>query len=165
MRKDNNWKIVLLVAVIFICIGSIAYIFQSNDKKIIKDNNNRKEEVKETETKEIDNKEQDEANEIVETNEDNSSEKYKETEKFKNQEGENVEVSGDKIVSATGFAGASNYKFYLRKGTLYFRNISTDKEEIIATGVKDLYLENKEVTAELSEEGKIIKENNYINYK
>ena len=162
MRKDNNWKIVLLVAVIFICIGSIAYIFQSNDNEII---NNIEEEVKETETKEIDNKEQDEANEIVETNEDNSSEKYKETEKFKNQEGENVEVSGDKIVSATGFAGASNYKFYLRKGTLYFRNISTDKEEIIATGVKDLYLENKEVTAELSEEGKIIKENNYINYK
>ncbi len=162
MRKDNNWKIVLLAAVIFICIGSIAYIFQSNDNEII---NNIEEEVKETETKEIDNKEQDEANEIVETNEDNSSEKYKETEKFKNQEGENVEVSGDKIVSATGFAGASNYKFYLRKGTLYFRNISTDKEEIIATGVKDLYLENKEVTAELSEEGKIIKENNYINYK
>ena len=161
MRKDNNWKIVLLVAVIFICIGSIAYIFQSNDNEIIKDNNNRKEEVKETETKEIDNKEKDE---IVETKEDNS-EEYKETEKFKNQEGEDVEVSGDKIVSATGFAGASNYKFYLRKGTLYFRNISTDKEEIIATGVKDLYLENKEVTAELSEEGKIIKENNYINYK
>ena len=48
---------------------------------------------------------------------------------------------------------------------MYFRNISTDKEEIIATGVKELYLENKEVTAELSEEGKIIKENNYINYK
>ena len=158
MRKDNNWKIVLLVAVIFICIGSIAYIFQSNDNEII---NNIKEETKETETKEIDNKEKDE---IVETKEDNS-EEYKETEKFKNQEGEDVEVSGDKIVSATGFAGASNYKFYLRKGTLYFRNISTDKEEIIATGVKDLYLENKEVTAELSEEGKIIKENNYINYK
>ena len=69
MRKDNNWKIVLLVAVIFICIGSIAYIFQSNDNEIINENNNREEETKETETKEVDNKEQDEANEIVETKE------------------------------------------------------------------------------------------------
>ena len=71
------------------------------------------------------------------------------------------------MVEATGFAGASNYKFYLRGTTLYFLDTSdaNNKEEIIAYNVKDLYLENKEVTAELGANGRIVKENNYVTYK
>ena len=112
-----------------------------------------------------DNNDKTETKEII-NNEETKEEEYDETEEFTNQDGEEVKVSGDKVVSATGFAGASNYKFYLRNGTLYFKNISKDdEEEIIATGVKDLYLENKEVTAELGENGKIVKENNYVTYK
>ena len=150
MEKDNNWNAVLTVAVFFILVGIAVFIIQSTTKKEInfEDNNDK------TETKEIIN------------NEETKEEEYDETEEFTNQDGEEVKVSGDKVVSATGFAGASNYKFYLRNGTLYFKNISKDdEEEIIATGVKDLYLENKEVTAELGENGKIVKENNYVTYK
>ncbi|MBQ6495389.1 MAG: hypothetical protein IJI49_05245 [Bacilli bacterium] len=150
MKKDNNWNAVLTVAVFFILVGIAVFIIQSTTKKEInfEDNNDK------TETKEIIN------------NEETKEEEYDETEEFTNQDGEEVKVSGDKVVSATGFAGASNYKFYLRNGTLYFKNISKDdEEEIIATGVKDLYLENKEVTAELGENGKIVKENNYVTYK
>ena len=150
MKKDNNWNAVLTVAVFFILVGIAVFIIQSTTKKEInfEDNNDN------TETQEIIN------------NEETKEEEYDETEEFTNQDGEEVKVSGDKVVSATGFAGASNYKFYLRNGTLYFKNISKDdEEEIIATGVKDLYLENKEVTAELGENGKIVKENNYVTYK
>lgn len=150
MKKDNNWNAVLTVALFFILVGIAVFIIQSTTKKEInfEDNNDK------TETKEIIN------------NEETKEEEYNETEEFTNQDGEEVKVSGDKVVSATGFAGASNYKFYLRNGTLYFKNISKDdEEEIIATGVKDLYLENKEVTAELGENGKIVKENNYVTYK
>ena len=165
-KRKSNWTIVLIVGILFVIIGTItylthSYILSSNTKNDInkttnnKDNNNeQKEEPKEKNTDTKDNKE--------------SKEKEDEkTENFKDQEGNDVKISGDKIVSATGFAGASNYKFYLRSNTLYFRNISDEdsKEEIIATGVKDLYLENKEVTAELLPEGKIVQENNYITYK
>ena len=155
-KSNSNWSIVILIALLFIVIGTVVYLIQYNNENKQKntttnnatENNNQEEETKQ------------------ETKEEPDKTEYKENEEFKNQEGDNVEISGDKIVSATGFAGASNYKFYLRNGTLYFRNISKDtEEEIIATGVKDLYLENKEVTAELTENGKIVKENNYITYK
>ena len=155
-KSNSNWSLVLLVAILFIVIGTVVYLIQYNNENKQKntttnnvtENNNQEEETKQ------------------ETKEEPDKTEYKEKEEFENQEGDNVEISGDKIVSATGFAGASNYKFYLRNGTLYFRNISKDtEEEIIATGVKDLYLENKEVTAELTENGKIVKENNYITYK
>ena len=132
-RKDSsNWKSVLIVALIFISVGTLTYIVHTKiPKKILK-----------------------------KTNTDI-------TEKFEDQEGKTIEITANKIVSATGFAGASNYKFYLKEETLFFLNIANknNKEEIIATGVKDLYLENKEVTAELFENGKIVKENNYITYK
>ena len=151
MKEENNsWKAVLKAALFIIMVGSAIFIIQSTSRPETKDKeDNTKTEEKEN-TKEETKKEETE---------------YKEQEEFTNQNGEEVKISGDKVVSATGFAGASNYKFYLRNGTLYFRNISKDEEEIIATGVKDLYLENKEVTAELSEEGKVVKENNYITYK
>lgn len=82
------------------------------------------------------------------------------------QEGEEVKVDANKMVTATGFSGASNYKFYLRGTTLYFKDTSTgdNPEEIIAYNVKDLYLKNKEVTADLYSDGQIVKENNYITY-
>ena len=164
-KKENNWNSVLITALIFIIIGATVYFIQSNQPQNINNNTTSpsiNNEVKEIETEEKKEKE----NKIKEETEKTEETEYKEKEDFKNQEGDNIQISGDKIVSATGFAGASNYKFYLRNGNLYFRNISqSDEEEIIATGVKNLYLENKEVTAELSEEGKIIKENNYITYK
>ena len=62
---------------------------------------------------------------------------------YKTQDGEDVTIKADKAVTATGFAGAGNYKFFLRGTTLYFRNTSSDdnQEEILAYNVKDLYFE------------------------
>ena len=158
-KNSSNWKAVLIVALIFICVGILTYIVHTQiPKKVLKKTNNN---VTEKKTNiQNNNKEESNKNEKEES-------KKQETEKFEDQEGNEVEITGDKIVGATGFAGASNYKFYLKDGTLFFRNISNkeNKEEIIATGVKDLYLENKEVIAELSENGNIVKENNYITYK
>lgn len=77
-----------------------------------------------------------------------------------------VKVEANKVVEATGFAGASNYKFYLRGTTLYFKDVSSnDSEEILAYNVKDIYLKNNEVTAKLYSDGKVIKENDYIDYE
>ena len=159
-RNNSNWEPVLIVALIFIGIGVVTYIIHSHTQTLTSTNN-----VTNTTSKKDTNENTEKDNNKEEEN--NKEENNKETENFKDQEGNDVKISGDKVVSATGFAGASNYKFYLRNGTLYFRNIAHEdsKEEVIATGVKDLYLENKEVTAELSEDGKIVKENNYITYK
>ncbi len=84
-----------------------------------------------------------------------------------NQIGEEITINADKIVTATGFAGASNYKYYLRGTTLYFRNISSSKneEEILAYNVKDIYLDGDMVVAELQANGNVVKENSYITYK
>ena len=97
----------------------------------------------------------------------NTSSEGKKEYNYKTQDGEDVTIKADKSVTATGFAGAGNYKFFLRGTTLYFRNTSSDdnQEEVLAYNVKDLYLENKEVVAELGKDGKIVKENNYITYK
>ena len=160
-RKNSNWKAVLIVGIIFIIVGTITYLTHSYILEN-KTNNDTKEK-----NDIVESKDNDEDNNNTSTNDEEKKEEVKETENFKDQEGNDVKISGDKIVSATGFAGASNYKFYLRNGELYFRNISNEEndEELIATGVKDLYLENKEVTAELLPDGKIVKENNYITYK
>lgn len=84
---------------------------------------------------------------------------------YKNQNGDDIEIIADKVVTATGFAGASNFKFYLRKNDLYFENISIENSrERIATNVLDLYLEEEQVVAKLGNDGKIIKDNNYVKY-
>ena len=158
-KNESNWNIVLIIALLFIIIGAITCIIQFKQEQL-QNNNILKGTKKEEDNIEI--KEEDNTEIKEEDNKDNKSKE----EEFKNQEGDTVKIEGDKIVSATGFAGASNYKFYLKGSNLYFKNISKDnEEELIATGVKDLYLENKEVVAELLETGKIVKENNYITYK
>ncbi len=83
---------------------------------------------------------------------------------FENQMGEEVKIDANKEVTSTGFAGANNHVFYLQGSDLYYKNISTGVNELIATGVTDLYLNGEDVTAELGKDGKIVKENNYINY-
>lgn len=122
-----------------------------------------------TQEKQEDRKENSPTTETDEKTEEQNTPSNSKTEeyKFENQSGEEVTIEASKIVTATGFAGASNYKFYLRGTTLYFQDTSSsdNKEEIIAYNIKDLYLENKEVTAELGANGKIVKENNYITYK
>ena len=89
------------------------------------------------------------------------------TENSTNQTGEEITINADKIVTATGFSGASNYKYYLKGTTLYFRDISSSKneEEILAYNVKDIYLEGDMVIAELETNGNVVKENSYITYK
>lgn len=83
---------------------------------------------------------------------------------FKDSMGNDVKVEANKVTLATGFSGASNHLYYLRHSDLYYRNLSKGAEEHIATGVTDLYLEKDEVTAKISADGKVLNENNYINY-
>lgn len=161
MKKRNNkvWLIIGIILVIIILFGKTIYLNQDKTKEPL---TTEKENQEETETQEdIDNTE--EENNLTNNTISNTQTKYE----FKNQTGEDVIIEADKLVEATGFSGASNYKFYLKGTVLYFRNISniSNKEELLAYGVKDLYLENKEVTAELNEQGKIVKENNYVTYK
>lgn len=130
-------KKVIVILFIVVCCGLLYFVYtNSNSHKNNISNNNNK----------IDGKE----------------EKYS----FENQNGDDVEIKADKVVEATGFAGASNYKFYLNsEGILYFENISvSNSKEKIASGVDDVYLDGEQVTAKLSKNGKILKENNYIIY-
>ncbi len=151
---DNNWKSVIITAIIFLLIGGAVYAYHEY---------NTKEEPKEKTKEEIEVDE--DIIEVPEEEKEEETPKNEVTETFTNQQGKEVKITAEKIVGATGFAGSSSYKYYLIDGNLYYKNISSGVEDLIATGVKDLYLENYEVTAELTEEGKIVKENNYVTYK
>lgn len=164
-KKSNRcWEIIGIVALIIIMFGACIYF--GYDKFMDSDGKVRTSEKKNDADGNVDddsNKDDNVDNNETGTTNDDKQETYE----FETQTGENVTVEANKMVEATGFAGASNYKFYLRGTTLYFRDTSSDdnEEEIIAYNVKDLYLENKEVTAELGANGKIVKENNYVTYK
>ena len=164
-RKQETKKNILLLAVILIIvliISLIIYKHPTKETKTTTKESNQNQIIQNEEKRKIDEN-------ISEEEDKKNQEKAETTEQtYITQSGdEEVKVEANKVVSATGFAGANNYKFYLRGTTLYFRNISSSdtEEEILAYNVKDVYLENKEVVAELYSDGKIVKENNYITYK
>ena len=163
MRKKKS-NVLIIVIVLLVGIFLVySYVLTDKDSEVIKDN-------KETE---IDNKNNsntkdnnDNSSKEINNNDDVSNNSTNNTESFYNQEGEKVEVTGEKIVGAEGFAGSSNHKYILRDGTLYYKNISSNEDEVIlATGIKDLFLERHEVIAILGENGKVVTENNYITYR
>ena len=160
--KNNNWKLVLVLAFIIVVVGGIVFIYHHNiqNDKIFDDVGKE------------DNVSGDNDSDVVDDStekEQKDEQKADDTQEYNyiTQDGEEVKVEANKAVEATGFSGASNYKFYLRGTTLYFldASISSNTEEILAYNVKDLYLENKEVVAELYSDGEIVKENSYITYK
>ena len=168
-KKKKNNLITFISILVVISIG-VYLIYNNLDKKNNKPDNKTsdKTEIKEesnTKKEETNNKKEETIPE-EEQKQEQKEEKPEEYE-FNTQEGEEVKVDANKMVEATGFSGASNYKFYLRGTTLYFKDVSISEteEEILAYNVKDLYLKNKRVTAELYSDGKIVKENNYITYK
>ena len=169
-RKKTNDTLSIIGKVLIIClvvvVGYFTYINYGNNtineinNKITKQNNNdkdnkdKKETITETTKEEKENSTQ------------STTEEGKKKYTYENQEGEKVTIKADKSVEATGFAGASNHKFFLRGTTLYYKNVSSGEDEVIlAYNVEDLLLENKEVTAILAKDGKIVTENNYITYK
>lgn len=162
--KHNPILIIILFAIIVLVVIGVYFVVNSklDSSKTMKTNEKTEEKEEDTNMEET----------TSQLSEDQQKEEQKNDEtkeyNFDTQTGEDeVKIEASKMVGATGFAGASNYKFYLRGTTLYFRDvsISTNEEEILAYNVKDLYLENKEVTAELYSDGKVVKENNYITYK
>lgn len=167
----SGGAIILIVCLVALVIGGIYYANSSsllsgksenikqqssdskgkeNDSNSTTDSNSNKKESKKTEQEQKEEQQQEPQKSYTATT----------------QEGEEVKVEANKMVTATGFSGASNYKFYLRGTTLYFKDtsVSDNQEEIIAYNVKDLYLKNKEVMADLYSDGQIVKENNYITY-
>ena len=164
-RKGFNGGIILVIIVLVVAlIGGGAY-FLLNDNDSSTSNVTRDKEKTGESSSSID-----DTDDTTVTEEEQKKEQEAEATTdydFDTQTGEEVKVEANKVVEATGFSGASNYKFYLRGTTLYFRDVSvsTNEEEILAYNVKDLYLENKQVTAELYSDGEIVKENNYITYK
>lgn len=161
-KKSSNKSLGILVIILIIVIAGVGGYFACN--KIM--NNSATVDVEEDTKKVKKNTEDNEGVTEEEQKEEQTKEKPSEYEAV-TQTGEKVKVEANKMVTATGFSGASNYKFYLRGTTLYFRNtsVSSNEEDILAYNVKDLYLENREVIAELYSDGKIVKENNYITYK
>ena len=108
----------------------------------------------------------DDVNDAIQDNVQGENDGKEETFDFTDDEGNDVEIKADKIVTATGFAGASNYQFYIIDNDLYFENISiSGSKEKIATGVSDVYLKGENVTAKLNKDGKVLKENNYVMYE
>lgn len=146
--KKKRIFLILLILILVAVIGLFLYNRLNDDKTYVKHIN----EVNSPEGKDIEvNKEKSDDTEMKEYD-------------FENQDGEKVKIEANKEVTATGFAGANNHVFYLQGNDLYYKNISTGVNELIATGVTDLYLNGADVTAELGKDGKILKENNYITY-
>lgn len=162
-KKKNNWGLVGVIALIIIIVGVIVYFVHASYKEdqVLENNNSS--------VSNSDNDENVKEDDITLEEEQKKEQESEDTEEynFNTQTGEEVKVDANKMVEATGFSGASNYKFYLRGTTLYFldTSVSDNVEEILAYNVKDLYLENKEVKAELYSDGEIVRENNYITYK
>ncbi|MEE3343816.1 MAG: hypothetical protein VZS44_06985 [Bacilli bacterium] len=168
-KKSNNDTLGMVGKIIIVCLVVLAgYFTYKNYGNKILGNDTRKEQVDNKDKAKNNDKEEKTETTNTETNDKKDKKddnKGEEKYTYHNQEGENVTIKADKSVEATGFAGASNHKFFLRGTTLYYRNISSgDKEVVLAYNVEDLYLENKEVTAVLSKDGKIVEENNYITY-
>ena len=101
-----------------------------------------------------------------ETNKDEPSDEMNSYE-FKTQLGEDVIIKADKLVTATGFAGATNHHFYLKNNDLYYRNTSSlnEAEILIAKNIDDVYLEQDQVIATLKRDSKIMSLNSYLKYK
>ena len=170
-RKQRNGSSFVVILLVLLIGGVIIYTTiatkNANLSNQTKNTNNIKDSTDVTDKKE-NSTTTNQKNDTEDNNQQSSSDSTKENEyTYENQAGEEVKVEANKVVEATGFAGASNYKFYLKGTTLYFKNISNpeNEEELLAYNVEDLYLENKEVTAKLASNGKIVKENNYITYK
>lgn len=145
--------IILALFIILVVILGTLYLTNANNSK------NEKKAEKATKTTEI--KEEKDNSQTEEVEEEGTNNYV-----FTDDEGNDVEIKADKVVTATGFAGSSNYQFYLIGTDLYFENISiTDSKEKIAEGIEDVYLKGEYVTAVLGENGKILKENNYITYE
>ena len=161
-KKQESLSIIGKVIILIIDVFVGFFTYQNYGNKVLNKVNN-------TTNKEKKDKKEETAKEETTsstTKEENKKEEGNKKYTYENQEGEKVTIKADKSVEATGFAGASNHKFFLRGTTLYYKNISSGEDEIIlAYNVEDLYIENKEVTALLSKDGKIVTENNYINYK
>lgn len=164
-RKQDTLSIIGKVLILLLAIIAGYFTYKNYKSEVlnkIKTTNTKEESTKDNQPKE------ETKNEKITTDkkEDNKKEAGKNKYTYEDQEGEKVTIKADKSVEATGFAGASNHKFFLRGTTLYYKNISSEEEEVVlAYNVEDLYLENKEVTALLSKDGKIVEENNYITYK
>ena len=162
-RKQDTLSIMGKVIVLILAVIAGYFMYKNYGDEVIDKvkTTNTKEETEKESTKEETKKEESTTKE-----EDNKKEEGKKKYTYEDQEGEKVTIKADKSVEATGFAGASNHKFFLRGTTLYYKNISSGEDEVIlAYNVEDLYIENKEVTALLSKDGKIVVENNYITYK
>lgn len=162
--KQQDTLSIIGKAIIILLAVFVGYFTYKNyqDELLSQVKTTNKKEKKDTSQKEETEKEETTTKKEESNTKDEGNKKYT----YENQEGEKVTIKADKSVEATGFAGASNHKFFLRDTTLYYKNISSGEDEIIlAYNVEDLYLENKEVTAVLSKDGKIVTENNYITYK
>ena len=168
-RKKHNilsiiGKVIILCLVVI--VGYLTYTNYGNEVSNRINNKKTKSNITEKNKDKTDNKKETQETTAEKKEEEKTTSEGKKEYNYENQEGEKVTIKADKSVEATGFAGASNHKFYLRGTTLYYQNISSDdKEVILAYNVEDLLLENKEVTAILAKDGKIVKENNYITYK
>ncbi len=176
-KKENRFPLVVvfLIVVAFICYiaysnsdtilnSSITNKNTTTDNKSSKNNSSTKEDTSSS-TKDTSSSQSSQKKEEAQKNK-QESEKTKEYTFDSQTSQDEVKVEANKVVEATGFAGASNYKFYLRGTTLYFKDVSSgNPEEILAYNVRDIYLKNNEVTAKLYSDGKIVKENDYIDYE
>ena len=170
-RKKNNDTLSIIGKVLILCLIVIIgyFTYMNYGSKTLNEVNNKltKEKTSDNEKDDSKTKKETTTETTKEESKNNSTtEEGKKKYTYENQEGEKVTIKADKSVEATGFAGASNHKFFLRGTTLYYKNVSSGEDEVIlAYNVEDLFLENKEVTAVLAKDGKIVTENNYITYK
>ena len=83
-----------------------------------------------------------------------------------NSDSTNNEIVADKIVSIDDENELKDLKYYIRDNKLYFKNISKNEEEALyAENVKDIKYSNGYINVVLYENGKIIKESNFIRYE
>lgn len=178
-EKNSTFLVKLLVGIVIFLMGVLccfAY-FKFSDTKIEREVDSSEEvndSNKVSKDKASDNSQVDTNKEVKddETTTDDTSSSVNETtkplhtEEFINQNGETVKITAEKIVGATGYAGSSNDKFFLKDGNLYYMEITSAKKEVLlATSVKDLYLEQDEICAELNSDGKIVNQEIHVKYK
>ena len=77
-----------------------------------------------------------------------------------------VNIEADKALTPRGFAGATNYIFYIKNNNLYLF-VNGIEDELYAENVLDIYYETaqaEEISVKLGNNSNIIKESSYLRY-
>lgn len=160
MKKLIKFLIIFIIILLCVCLGLSYY----KDKNKSNNKNEKATEIKEEKdiksTNTSENKE-----DTSSTLSSNSIKSYEFANEFGDGE-KDTKVDAKDVISLSGFAGASSNVYYIDSdNTLHYLELVNLTDTKIATNIKSIKLEDEELIAYKSDDTKVLKENEYVEYK